>query len=259
MILEKPASLACCCGGVWSNSRKCLEAKADGLGTVTNKSAQGLLASTTYKPPTPRSLGAWMNVNSKPSPMRNSQLGEGLAFRQRLMWDPWGGIQCPSSLAWTAHKPSPVLESGEVGFKWQKCTEVKHTHLLQRLSLTAVAASDVCDKVQHQGQWPVGLGEQAWATWPGSNQRKWRVWGYNPGEWDPVTGSPEISMQPREMNLKSKSAGSQTLLPNYTWSGLPSISILQPERWIRTCSRQDYFRTHSLFYLLFRRNGKFRR
>lgn len=156
----------------WSNPRKCLEGKADGLGTVTNKSAQGLLASTAYKPPTLRSLGAWMVVSSRPSSMRSSQLGEGLAFRQRLMWDPWGGIQCPSSLARTAHKPSPVLESSEVGFKWQRRAEVKHVRPLQRLSLTAATASGVCDKVQHPGQCPVGLGEQAWASWLSFNHRE---------------------------------------------------------------------------------------
>ena len=66
-------------------------------------------------------------------------------------------------------------------------------------------------------------------------------------------------MQLREMNLKSKVAGSQTLLTNYAWSGLPSSSVLQLEGWTRTCSRQDYLRTHSLVYLLFTRNGKFGR
>lgn len=61
------------------------EGKADGLGTVTNKSAQGLLAST-HKPPTLQSRGL-NDVSTRPSPTRSSQLGEGLAFRQRL-WDP---------------------------------------------------------------------------------------------------------------------------------------------------------------------------
>lgn len=209
-------------------------------------------------PPISRPLykvGAWMNVSTRPSPTRSSQLGEGLAFRQRLLWDPWGGIQCPSLWAWTAHKPSPVLESSEVGFKWQRCAEVKHIHPLQRLSLTAAAASGVCDKVQHPEQWPMGLGGQAWAScfhhWEVQSLRLQPRW---------VRPSYRIirNIHATERN-ESKVAGSQTLLTSYTWSGLPSSSILQLEGWIRTCSRQDYFRTHSLDYLLFRRNEKFGR
>lgn len=139
-----------------------------------------------------------------------------------------------------------------MGFKWQRCAEVKHIHPPETFTDSA-AASGVCDKVQHPEQWPMGLGGRLGLMLPPLGSAEFEA--TTQVEGGPAIGLSETSMQLREMNLKSLDSNTADQLHLVC---LSSSSILQLE----DDTEHALGRTisdDSLDYLLFRRNEKFGR
>lgn len=183
------------------------------------------------------------------SPTRSTQL-EGLAFRQRWTWDPWGGIWHPSSSAQTACKPSPVLESSPVGLNGK-------TRTLQRfLPAVVVASALFLTKFSIRDSGWMGLREQARSGLvaqlhpPGVETS-----GYNPGEWGPINGF----IQNTHATEKTESGRLNMLAPKCCCPAVPTLaSSPHPSSSLRDRYKHAPGRTisglHSLSHLLFEEN-----